>query len=294
MREMVDASSSLLKPSGEARGSSLRAAAPVVLAALCLVLASVGYAGNQGADGHFEKRTSAHFVLYQDVDIDRSSGFRGSRRFEQQVLAILEQAYVQLDRRLGLRPERPIPVVVLDPRIYDETYGGLSRFASAGFYRDKIHVRGDIVVSDNLARILHHELVHAALDAVAPSLVIPAWFNEGSAEWFEARTRGKRRLSEHQQAVLSRASSSGSLFSLADLSTVSFGHLDSKTAPFAYLQSYGFFEYLARRHGEERLLELMDDYLRSGQLDRAFRRTFRADLSKLEARYADELASAAR
>ena len=185
--EVIDASSPVLKRSCEPRRSGFRAAATLTLAALTLGLASVAHAGNEGADGHFEKRTSSHFVLYQDVDIDRSSGFRGSRRFEQQVLAILEQAYVQLDHFLGLRPERPISVVVLDPRIYDATYGGLFRFSSAGFYGDKIHVRGDVVVSDKLARTLHHELVHAALDAVAPSLVVPAWFNEGSAVWFEAR-----------------------------------------------------------------------------------------------------------
>jgi hypothetical protein len=28
---------------------------------------------DDGADGRFEKRTSSHFVLYQDVDIDETS-----------------------------------------------------------------------------------------------------------------------------------------------------------------------------------------------------------------------------
>ena len=46
----------------------------------------------RGADGKFEKRASSHFVLYQDVAIDESSGLRGSRRFEQLVLAELETA----------------------------------------------------------------------------------------------------------------------------------------------------------------------------------------------------------
>lgn len=266
------------------------------LAALCLSLAFAwpGHAGDRGADGHFEKRTSSHFILFQDVDIDRSSGFRGSRRFEQQVLAILEQAYVQLDHFLGLRPERPITVVIYDPGIFDATYSGLFRFPAAGFYGDTIHIRGSTAITDQLARVLHHELVHAALDSVAPSLVIPAWFNEGLSEWFEARAAGKRRLDEHQRAFLSRASSSGALFSLADLSMPSLAHLPPGAARLAYLQSYGFFEYLARSHGEKKLGELLDDYLRNLQLDRAIRRTFRADLARLEARYAEDLSGASR
>ena len=65
-------------------------------ALLCLTVAlsSASFAFDDGADGHFEKRTSSHFVLFQDVDIDRSSGFRGSRRFEQQILDVLEAARV--------------------------------------------------------------------------------------------------------------------------------------------------------------------------------------------------------
>ena len=129
---------------------------------------------------------------------------------------------------------------------------------------------------------------------MAPSLVIPSWFNEGLSEWFEARASGKRRLDESQREFLSRASSSGTLFSLADLRSPSLAHLRPDAAQVAYLQSYGFFEYLARSHGEKKLLELLDDYLRNRHLDRAFQRTFRANLERLEERYAKELSGSAR
>ena len=80
---------------------------------LCLLLAAPVGAKNRGADGHFEKRESSHFVLYQDVDIDRTSGFHGSRRFESRVLDTLEEAYdgalkglqrLRVDRLDGLDP----------------------------------------------------------------------------------------------------------------------------------------------------------------------------------------------
>ena len=41
-------------------------------------------------------------TIPDNVDIDESGGFRGSRRFEQQVLDALESAYDGVDRFLGL------------------------------------------------------------------------------------------------------------------------------------------------------------------------------------------------
>jgi len=56
------------------------------------VLGSAG-AADRGADGRYDERRSSHFVLLQDVDIDRRSGWRGSRRFEIEVLDVLEAAF---------------------------------------------------------------------------------------------------------------------------------------------------------------------------------------------------------
>ncbi len=63
-----------------------RVAAPALVA---LLLAGGAAARGRGADGKFSQRTSSHFVLYQDVDIDESGGLRGSLRNEQEVLAEL-------------------------------------------------------------------------------------------------------------------------------------------------------------------------------------------------------------
>jgi len=276
--------------SAEIRLRSGRVAA--LLLVVCSFAAGHAWAGDRGADGRFDKRTSSHFVLYQDVDIDQSAGFHGSRRFEQQVLETLEEAYSALDQQLGLRPRRPIKVVVYDPIVFDQRFAGLFRFPAAGFYGGTIHIRGDTTLHVPLVRTLHHELVHAAFDAVAPSLALPAWVNEGLAEWFEARAVGKRLLTPSELAALSRASESGRLYSLAQLSGPSFGRLGPREAGLAYLQSYAFFEFLARHHGERSLRELCDRYLRVGDLARAFRRTYRTDLPALEERFAAELRGA--
>lgn len=262
-----------------------RAGAALALASL----AAAAQAGDRGADGRFEKRESSHFVLYQDVDIDESGGLRGSRRFEQQLLADLEAAYARLDDLLGLRPRGPIQVVVYDPGVFDQAYAPLFRFRAAGFYSGVIRVRGDTLLTVQLSRVLHHELVHAALDAAAPSLVLPGWFNEGIAEWFDARSVGKRHLGPGELDYLVRADQHGGLLPLATLSAPSFGGLSGPAASLAYLQSYGMIEYLARRHGERSLAELCAEVVRSRDLERSLRKTYRMGTGDLEARFLAEL-----
>jgi hypothetical protein len=261
--------------------------AAVALAA-ALALAPSADAG-RGADGDFEQRTSAHFVLYQDVAIDEAGGFHGSRRFEQQVLDELERAYEALDRRLGLRPARRLDVVVYDPDVFDATFAGLFRFPAAGFYGGVIRVRGDTRLTGALSRVLHHELVHAALDAAAPSLVLPAWVNEGGAEWFEVREAGKRALSAGERRVLAELARSGELHDLATLSAPSFAGFGSRAAQIAYLQSYALIDHLARRGGERKLAQWLAELMRSRHLGRALRRVYRIDADELDAALRREL-----
>ena len=273
------------------RGSAIRwgrGAVRIALAVSAAVAADAANAADRGVDGNFDRRTSAHFILYQDVDIDATGGFRGSRRFEQGVLEVLEDAYEFLDRILGFRPKRKIEVIVYDPDIFDREFSRRFRFAAAGFYARVIRVRGDTRVHTGLVRVLNHELVHAALDAAAPSLIFPAWLNEGLAEWFEARTVGKRHLSIHEFELLEWARDNGRLVSLAKLSTPSFGHLGPDAARLAYLQSYGMVEFLARRHGDRKLREFCHDLIRSRNLGRSLSRVYRSDLSTLESRFLEE------
>ena len=268
----------------------LRPIAGLPLLALLLTLgAAPAWGFDRGADGQFDHRSSPHFDLYQDVAIDRSSGFHGSRRFEQQVLTELERAYDALDDLLGLRPTRRIEVVIYDPGVFDQQFAGAFRFAAAGFYHGVIRIRGATQLNPGLARVLHHEIVHAALDAAAPSYGFPAWLNEGLAEWFEARALGKYRLSGAEQGVLVQASRHGTLFSFEALATPSFGHLGPQAARIAYLQSYALIDYLARSRGERALRDFCDELIRTRNLARTVQRVFKKDFAELQARFFDEL-----
>jgi hypothetical protein len=238
--------------------------------------------GDEGADGEFERRDSFHFTLFQDVDLDESGGLRGSRNFEQQVLGQLEGAYDLLDSLLSLRPTRKIEVYVWDSKIFDTRFEGLFRFPAAGFYGGAIHIRGEERITNRLIRVLHHELVHAAFDAEAPRLSLPAWMNEGIAEWFEARAMGKRSLSPRERNALMAAAKRGGLFSMADLSSPSFQAFSSNAAALAYLQSYAFIDYLVQSHGQRDLIQFSSAVVRSRSIKRAVRRVYRQEFENLE------------
>jgi hypothetical protein len=260
-----------------------------VLISVLLAVAGPAWAWDRGADGKFEKRSSAHFVLFQDVDIDQSGGFGGSRRFEQSVLDVLERAYDTLDQHLGLRPTRKIEVLIYDPNIFDREFAGAFRFRAAGFYHGVIRVRGDTQVHTGLVRVLNHELVHAALDAAAPSFLFPGWVNEGLAEWFEVRALGKRHLSAGERAALTKIRGQGGLLPLSALSAPSFGRFAPGAAQLAYLQSYGMVEFLVRHHGPRKLREFCQSLLRTRDLQRSLKRVYRMDLRDLETRFVAEL-----
>lgn len=262
----------------------------LTLAALCLLLTLPlpARAGNEGADGRFERRDSSHFSLFQDVDIDRRSGFRGSDRFEREILAELERAHGRLEEFLGLRPPRRIQVWIYDPALFDAQFAGLFRFPVAGFYGGAIRVRGDTQVTDRLAGTLHHELVHAAFDAAAPSLVLPAWLNEGTAEWFENRALGKRHLSTREWEVLRKVRLEGVWIPIGMLSAPTLGRFPGDAASLAYLQSYGLVDYLVRR-APRSLPSFIERLVRSRSLERALSQTYRLSSAGLEAALLDEL-----
>jgi len=264
-------------------------AAALIVAFGLLGSADRASAQGRGADGRFETRTSAHFALHQDVDIDEYGGFHGSRRFEQEVLGELERAYDSLEQMLGMRPSRRLDIIIDDPGLFDQRFAALFRFRAAGFYSGVIRVRGDTQLTVDLARVLHHELVHAAFDAVAPSLILPAWINEGTAEWFEARAAGKRGLSQREHAALRYWAANGGLLTLAALSQPTFSRMSGPEAQVAYVQSYAMIDYLVRKGGERNLPRFLDELLRSRNLDRALKRVYRMDLRGLEAGLLGEL-----
>ena len=244
---------------------------------------------DEGADGRFEKRTSAHFVLKQDVDIDRSSGLRGSDRYEREVLRVLEAAFVKLDADLGLRPKRKLYVYIHDAALFDRQFAGILRFPIAGFFGDAIHIRGDTAITGQLVRTLYHELVHAALASAAPSTVVPAWLNEGLAEWFERRATGRGHLNRAEWNALRQHLRAGNWIGVDALSSSNLAGFTPAAASWAYLTSYALVEHLAAKEGRAGLARMIREMVRVRNPTRALQQAYGLSALGLEASLIAEL-----
>ncbi len=267
---------------------ALLSTAGLMRAVLC---AGVLYSGTGSAreDSEFSERRSLHFVLQQNVGIEDYTGWNGSRRFEQRVLDVLEDAHDEVGNSLRVAPRGDVSVVVWDPDVFERQYDGLFRFRAAGFYNGVIHIRGAQTVSANLVRTLHHEFVHASLDAAARRGTFPGWLNEGIAEYFERLALGRRSRNYPELAALQAAQQQNRWIPLAKLGSLSFADLEAESAELAYLESYAAVDFLVRHKGRDSLGRLLDRIIRTGNVDRALERIYRLDTAELEQKLLLEL-----
>ncbi len=247
-----------------------------------MILAEPGVAGQRGADGKFSERKSRHFLLLQDVAIDRYSGANGIRQFERSVLATLENAHDSVRNVLGIGPSNRIQVQIFDPDLFDQRFASLFRFRAAGFYNGVIHVRGNTVVDGRLVRTLHHEYLHAAIGTIGGHGRFPGWLNEGLAEYFERLALGRRLMSQREHDVLHRVVQQGAWIPLAQLSRPSFQGMGPNYAGLAYLQSFATVEYLLRNWGARKMRSLCERLAKNPSIDLALRRTYRLKFAEME------------
>ncbi len=250
---------------------------------LILFLSTVStqiHARPKGGDGDFTKRDSPHFTVYQDVDLDHYSGKDGIRAFERSVLDHLEDAYKNTYKILSLRAGGKIPVEIYDPAVFDKQFNRGFNYTAVGFYHNRrIRVRGDKKVDIHMIQTLHHEYVHAVVDAVAPG-VFPGWLNEGLAEWFERYAVGRKRMHGGEANYLRLAIMQKRWVPLSSLTT--FSNLSNDNAGLAYLESYAMIDYLVRKKGERGLRDFIREVIRTKNVDKSLKRKYKLSIAELE------------
>lgn len=135
--------------------------------------------------------------------------------------------------------------------------------------------------TQNLDRVLRHELAHVALHRFLEPHRIPRWFNEGYARWaageWDAAAAWKLRLA----FLMNRAPPLDSL----SLDWPA-GAVD---AELAYLLSASAIGYLVDRSGERGLWLLLQRWRDEGSLDAAMRNTYGVTLGQFEEDWRDEV-----
>ena len=125
---------------------------------------------------------------------------------------------------------------------------------------------------------LKHELCHLLLHQHIESRNLPKWLDEGVCQW--ASDGIAEILINKGQSVFKTSLAAGNLFSLANLAG-SFPQ-DKRSLVLAYEQSKNLIDYIVKKYGKERLLDILY-YLKNGEsADRAILKGLNVSLTALE------------
>jgi tetratricopeptide (TPR) repeat protein len=173
-----------------------------------------------------------------------------------QALPVLRAAYERYRTRYGFTPEGPITIeMYADPQQYAIRTVGLPSLGALGVCFGKVITAMEPGSGKfSWSMVLSHELAHVFAIQLSKSRV-PRWFTEGLSEWETAQAQPHWRRAG--DADLAAALQAGQLRGLAELN-LSFTRarsMDEMVA--AYYHSYVAVDFLARRFGFPKLLEML-------------------------------------
>lgn len=194
-----------------------------------------------------------------------------------EILEMLDEAYEQVGRKLGIYPARRVNVKVYEGRDFYK----ISRLPewAIGIFDGKLRLRLEDIQSApaQVRDLLFHEYTHAVL-AMNVKQHVPAWFHEGLAQLMEPQFAENSREQTQMRAALARKKLSFEV--LKD----SFRELDSRQdAENAYLLSKYFLASLNRQHGEQKLTRWIAEMASSDlKFEDAFARVYGEPLDKAQ------------
>jgi tetratricopeptide (TPR) repeat protein len=215
-------------------------------------------------NSRFYETRGAHFTVMFEGPADDIAGRR--------VVELLEQAYLNVGRRLSTYPDEPVTVVLYTRQQFHDITRSPQWADGAYDGRIKIPMAGALDRSEDLRRILGHEYVHAIVAGLAGSTV-PVWLNEGLASALEPGD-----LSWARQAL----AADGHRLRFADLER-GFGRLSQSQAAVAYAQSALGVKKLIELRGEAALVTLLQGLGRGEPFESAFHRAILMRLDEFQA-----------
>ena len=157
-----------------------------------------------------------------------------------------------------------------------------------GIYMRVDHFRSDVMRSTT------HEYVHLLLDEVSDGADLPAWLNEGLAEYMEfelalsgSRPDSVRNSYYHSTDFTVAAGESGSLFSLSDLESQRLwnSRSDDAEVTLQYSQSHMAVRYMVETYGVNSVVEVVTALMNGTRLDTAIRQVTGNTYASFEQRF---------
>ena len=189
------------------------------------------------------------------------------------VLKTLESEFEEISTTLNYTPPEPIGVILYT----NETFRDITRAPSwSGALNDgriRVPVSGLSTMTDELARVLKHELTHSFVGQKTGGRC-PVWLQEGIAQYME----GKR--SRVNAETLSAAFEHHMEFSLLSYET-SWLNLPKDTASNAYAWSLAVVEEIMTENGIDDMERILDRLAAGSSAEDAIRAVLHEDYSEL-------------
>jgi tetratricopeptide (TPR) repeat protein len=191
----------------------------------------------------------------------------------QQVLKTLESQFEEIASTLNFVPPEPIGVILYTNQTFMDITRAPSWSGALNDGRLRIPVEGLTSMTDELARVLKHELTHSFVGQKTGGRA-PVWLQEGMAQYME----GKR--SRVNAGGLSAAFESHMEISLASYET-SWLTLPKDAASNAYAWSLAVVESMVTENGMGDLERILDRIAAGSSAEDAIRAVLHEDYSEL-------------
>ena len=218
------------------------------------------------AEGDFREGESSHFVV-------RYHG-GATHQLASDVAHVLEDQFVSLRDELRYTPPEPIAVILYT----QETFRDVTRSPGwAGALNDgkiRVPVQGVEIVSDELKRILRHELTHSFVFQKTSGRA-PTWVQEGLAQWME----GRRTNGDAATLVAVVEQGQGKQLRYYDDSWM---HFSPGQARYAYAWSLAVVEMIEAENGSDGINRLLEAERTESSREAALREGLRMNFSNLD------------
>jgi hypothetical protein len=210
-----------------------------------------------------------------NITWDEDLAFENDRgNYEKMIHGIVNRAWHSVTQGTGIVPKRPVQLHVYTPARYEKAYGSRAAFRrGAHYFRGAIHVNGGNRLNTRFAGKIEHEMFHAVVDHQGTGHALPMWLNEGLAESFQWRRLGHTGLAPNQVNELKRAQKGKKLVPLPARGT---------PTPYQYLLGYAAVLFMEKRHGREKLNQLVRETIETRSFRQSLKKVLRTEMKYLE------------
>ena len=222
----------------------------------------------KNASTGYENTNSMHFVIRYD-------GGTVDPGFVSDMNIVLEDDYRDLSSMFSFYPNSSLIVVLYPAEQFHDITDTPTWSGGANDGKIKLPVKGLHTVSNDLRRVLIHELTHSFVD-LKTSKNCPVWLQEGLAQYMEGK-----RTTQADRALLAKIAEARQLPTL-NLVDRYFASADDRTADLLYLESLAFTEYLIAQYQFYQLNTMLENLGSGDTLDQCFTTAYMLPFADIE------------